>query len=363
MKLSVIDSQQSETVVPRISEYANTQNRVNAADFFSNHPFHVRMEGFSRRIWAPAQKGQQRETRWFYERARGQYADAQSKLTPAEQRRFKAEHPKPQMFTKTDLAKFENVWDDHPKWVNLGSQKNFARYATRIGAEWEKSSDGFNEFYFKRAIARGLVFRATERIVSAQPWYNGGYRANIVAYTLAMLSELARRRRACVDFLGVWNGQGPSAALEDAIAVVSGVVNEDIISPPAGISNISEWCKREACWTRIQTRIDDVEMLLPPVFYDRLLSIEDQAEEVRSAKQTQKVDNGIEAQRHVLAVPAGEWARLHEALIKKELLTPKEAGVLRIAMQIPAKLPTEKQCAILLDVLGRARAEGILVER
>ncbi len=32
------------------------------------------------------------------------------------------------MFTKTDLAKFENVWDDHPKWVNLGAQKNFARY-------------------------------------------------------------------------------------------------------------------------------------------------------------------------------------------------------------------------------------------
>ena len=51
------------------------------------------------------------------------------------------------------------------------------------------------------------------------------------------------------------------------------------------------------------------------------------------------------------------------ALIEKELLTPKEVGVLRIAMQIPAKLPTEKQCAILLDVLGRARAEGIVVER
>src|SRR3546814_12051828 len=50
LKLSVIDSLQSETVVPRISEYANTQNRVNAADFFSNHPFHVRMEGFSRQI-------------------------------------------------------------------------------------------------------------------------------------------------------------------------------------------------------------------------------------------------------------------------------------------------------------------------
>lgn len=76
MKLSVIDSNESEMIVPRISEYANTQNRVNAADFFSNHPFHVRMAEFSRRIWAPPQQGAQRETKWFYERARGQYIDS-----------------------------------------------------------------------------------------------------------------------------------------------------------------------------------------------------------------------------------------------------------------------------------------------
>lgn len=362
LKLSVIDSQQSETVVPKISEYANTQNRVNAADFFSNHPFHVRMEGFSRRIWAPAQKGVQRETRWFYERARGQYADAQSKLSTAEQRRFKAEHPKPQMFTKTDLAKFENVWDDHPRWVNLGAQKNFAQYAARIGREWGKSSDAFNEFYFKRIVARALIFRATERIVSGQPWYNGGYRANIVAYTLAMLGDIAKRRKESIDFLDIWNAQKVDPVLESAIAVVSRVVNEDIIAPPPGISNISEWCKKEACWTRIQARIEGVEKLLSPEFYDRLLSLNDQSAEVRSAKQTQKVDNGIEAQRHVLAVSAGEWARLHRALLEKELLTPKESGILKIAMQIPAKLPTEKQCAILLEVLRRGRAEGIVVD-
>lgn len=32
MKLSVISEEESESVVPRISEYANTQNRINAAD-------------------------------------------------------------------------------------------------------------------------------------------------------------------------------------------------------------------------------------------------------------------------------------------------------------------------------------------
>lgn len=363
MKLSVIDSLQSETIVPRISEYANTQNRVNAADFFSNHPFHVRMEGFSRRIWAPAQKGSQRETKWFYERARGQYADAQSKITSAEQRRFKVEHPKPQMFTKTDLAKFENVWDDHPRWVNLGSQKNFARYATRIGSEWDKSSDEFNEFYFKRAVARGLVFRAAERIVSAQPWYNGGYRANIVAYTLALLGEVAKLRKSRIDFLAIWNSQGIDDVLERSIVSASQVVNDDITKPTAGISNISEWCKREACWTRIQTRLSEVEKLLPPELADRLLSLEEQTTETRSARRTQRVDNGIEAQRHVLAVSALEWTRIHRALATKNLLTPKEVGILQVAMQIPAKVPTDKQCLILLEVFERARAEGIVATR
>lgn len=361
MKLSVIDSRQSEMVVPKISEYANTQNRVNAADFFSNHPFHVRMEGISRRIWAPAQKGAPRETRWFYERARGQYADAQSKLTPAEQRRFKAEHPKPQMFTKTDLAKFENVWDDHPRWVNLGSQKNFARYAARIGSEWEKSSDAFNEFYFKKAVARGLIFRATERIVSAQPWYNGGYRANIVAYTLAVLGEITKRRKQSIDFMGVWNSQLVDSVLESAIAVVSGMVNDDITRPPHGISNISEWCKKEACWTRIQARTEAIGNLLPQEFYDRLVSLDEQTAAVRSAKQTQRIDNGIEVQRKVLAVPAAEWARIHQWLLDRNLLTPKEDGVLKVAMQIPSRIPTEKQSLLLLGVLDKGRMEGVVV--
>jgi hypothetical protein len=359
MKLSVIDSEASEAVVPRISEYANTQNRVNAADFFSNHPFHVRMETFSRRLWAPAQQGSQRETRWFYERARGQYADAQSKLTVAEQKRFKAEHPKPQMFTKTDLAKFENVWDDHPKWVNLGAQKNFARYAFRIGKEWEKSSDGFNEFYFRRAIARGLIFRAAERVVSAQPWYND-YRANIVAYTLAILNEIAVRRGKALDFLRIWNMQGTGQLLNSTLAVIARAVNDDIIHPPQGISNIGEWCKKDACWTRLQALIDGIEQRLPQDFDDLLVSSEDQAIESKAAKQTQKIDNGIEAQRRVLQIPATEWKRLHDALSVKRLLNPKEVGVLNAAMQIPTKIPTEKQCAVLLETLEKGRLEGII---
>jgi hypothetical protein len=361
MKLSVIDSNESEIIVPKISEYANTQNKVNAADFFSNHPFHIRIEEYSRRIWAPALLGALRETKWFYERARGQYADAQNNLTAAEQKRFKTANPKLQMFTKTDLAKFENVWDEHPKWVNLGAQKNFAKYAQRIGKEWERSSDDFNEFYFRRAIARGLIFRATEKLVSEQPWYNGGYRANVVAYSIAVLGEISRRRNNALDFLLIWNNQGINKVLESTLGAIAKVVNDDITQPTAGVSNISEWCKKDACWSRIQTKIPEIEASLPDEFWGELISADEVAADAQSAKRTQKIDNGIDAQKQVLNIPALQWAYLSSVLSKKQLVTPKEVGVLSIATQIPKKIPTEKQSLVLLDILSKARAEGIEV--
>jgi len=359
MKLSVIDNEQSEIIVPKISEYANTQNRVNAADFFSNHPFHVRMADFSKRIWAPAQQGAQRETKWFYERARGQYIDAQSKLTSAEQKRFKLEYPKQQMFTKTDLAKFENVFDDHPKWVNLGGQKNFARYAQRIGQEWEKSSDNFNELYFKQAIARAILFRATEKLVSNQTWYNGGYRANIVAYTLAMLEEITKRKGLFVDFIRIWDCQSIDAILNEALEKISTAVNEDIIRPPQGISNISEWAKKESCWTRLVGECDKISKSLSEAFWNSLVSKDEVRSEEKSAKQVQKIDNGIEAQRHVIGITGNVWYELSKSMESRQLLTSKEIGIMKIAAQIPGKLPSEKQCVILMQLLEKAHQEGL----
>ena len=360
MKLSVIDSAESEMVVPRISEYANTQNRVNAADFFSNHPFHVRMAEFSRRLWAPARQGEQRETKWFYERARGQYLDAQSKLTVAEQKRFKAEYPKHQMFTKTDLAKFENVFDEQPRWVNLGSQKNFGRYAWRIGKEWEKSSEGFNELYFRRAIARGILFRATEQLVKDQPWYNGGYRANIVAYTLAMLGEVTRRKRTSVNYPRIWATQGLDEQLEQALSIISGAVNDDITQPPSGISNISEWCKREGCWTRLVEQATEISAMLPDSFWKSLSTADDNQHQAKTARQNQKIEDGIGLQTRVLEVPAAQWRRILSRGALEGLFTPKEMDILKIAEQIPNKIPTEKQSAVLIEILAKAKEERLI---
>jgi hypothetical protein len=359
MKLSVVDEEKSEEIVPKISEYANTQNKINAADFFSNHPYHVRMEEFSRRLWAPAQQGAQRETKWFYERARGQYADAQSKMTRAEKKRFQAEYPKSQMFKKTDLAKFENVWDDKPTRVNLGAQKNFAYYAERIGGEWDRDPNRFNEFYFKRAVARAIIFRKTEKLVSAASWYVGGYRANIVAYTIALLAQVCKKKQREFDFMQVWNQQEISAATTRALEISAKAAHDVITNPTGTVSNISEWAKKDACWIRVQSKIDHVISLIPDEFFSELMSVEEVQEETREAVKTQKIYNGIEAQKAVVEIPASTWSDILEQGRDKRLYSAKEIGILQVATQIPSKIPSEKQCFVLLDILEKAKLEAI----
>lgn len=361
MKLSVIDNERSEIVVPRISEYANTQNRVTAADFFSNHAFHVRMEDLSRRIWAPAQQGVQRETRWFYERVRGQYVDAQSKLTRGEQNRFCAEHPKSQMFTKTDLAKFENVFDDHPRWVNLGSQKNFARYATRIGKEWDKSSIVFNEFYFQRIIARAIIFRHAEKLVSQQAWYLGGYRANIVSYAIAAIGEVTMSSCGQLNWQRIWKKQEVYSSLDEALIVASRFVNEDIMNPPVGISNISEWCKKEACWTRIGARLGDLRCTLSADFFRDLTSAEEVKSEEKRGKKVQVLDDKIQSQVFVSGIPASTWRLVLDEGIRRKLLSQKEIDCLRIARQLPNKVPSSGQCLVIIAALDKLKDDGFLL--
>ena len=74
VKLSVIKNKQNfAEIVSRIAEYANTQNKVSISDLSSNTSFHIEFEKLSRSIWTQPVEGQPYQTRWFYERARGQY--------------------------------------------------------------------------------------------------------------------------------------------------------------------------------------------------------------------------------------------------------------------------------------------------
>ena len=240
MKISVIHSlEDMDEIVPRISRFANTQNKIQTADFSANDPFHRRIEDLSRTIWAPAIAGN-KPVNWFYERARGQYADALAReSTPKRKKEYKETHP---LFTKTDLAKYEYTWGQMPYYVSLGAQKNFNKFTVNLT---EKKSFIPDEAYYHALIAKAILYRQTTKLVQMQQY--GGYRANIVTYTLALLSYLTSQR---IDLEKIWKEQSLSTVLEREIVEISKVVHKIIVNPPGG-ANISEWCKREACWKKI----------------------------------------------------------------------------------------------------------------
>ena len=239
-KLSVIPPEQIDRIVPLISRYANNQNKVSEADFYANDPFHIHIEELSRTIWAPPVSGTNKQTKWFYERARGQYLDAKNREgTSARKRQFETIYPNMQKFTKTDLAKFENTWMQLPYLVSLGAQKNFIYFS--IGLK-ERGNIDINGDYFKGLIAKAILFKHTEKLIKEINY--GGYRANIVTYTLAWLSCYASQY---IDLDMIWKKQNIPLTLQEAIREVSVSVHRVITSPPDG-RNITEWCKNKECW-------------------------------------------------------------------------------------------------------------------
>lgn len=354
MKLSIVDHEKASEIVPKISEFANSQNRVSASDFFSNHPFHIRLEEFSRRLYAPSSDGRFRESKWFYERARGQYQDARGRLTQAGRRRFDLEHPRKQVFTKTDVAKFFNVWRDKPHIVSLGAQKNFADFAGFIGREWTKNANRFNEMYFREAVAKAIVFRSVERLITEQPWYQGGYRANVVAYTIAKLAHDVARRGEAINFEGIWRSQEISTGLRAAFAVSAEAVHDVIIEPPERMRNVTEWAKQQACWNRV-TRLD---LEWPEALEDELISAIERKEMKRAAVKEQRVLNGIEAQMIVVQAGSGLWDAVKSWGLSQRLITPRDAGILDVARSVPNKVPSEKQSVKAIEILRRLRDEG-----
>lgn len=166
MKLTEIsDYDLSQKIIPQISKCSNSQNKVSDADFFSNHEFNIRMQQASRRLYAPAVNGAQYETHWFFERSRGQYEQEQTKMTKAEQSKYKLQNPKEQKITKTDFAKIINSWYKLPHFVSMGAQKNFSKFADYIVEVWENKESTFNELYFCETISLAIMFIYIDKMV------------------------------------------------------------------------------------------------------------------------------------------------------------------------------------------------------
>lgn len=201
MKISVIkDKDNLSTIVPKISRFANTQSAVKKSDFNINEEFLVELEQRSREEWVLNSSGKP-VSKWFFERTRGQYLDkAKRQGSTKAENEFYAEYPKNQMFDKTSLSKFVMSWEQNPASVCKGGENNYGVFFDKM----KRNGAHFDKTRYQRTISKAILFKAIDALYGKDGIQLPGYKSNMVAYTMALLSLNSGR---ALNLDAVWEEQ------------------------------------------------------------------------------------------------------------------------------------------------------------
>lgn len=202
MKISVIKNKENlPDIVPKISRYANTQSAVKKSDFNINEEFLVELEQRSREEWVLNSSGNP-VSKWFFERTRGQYLDKAKRQSNGSktEREFYAEYPKNQMYDKTTLSKFMIAWDQNPASVCKGGENNYGIFFERM----KQAGIRFDKIRYHRTIAKVILFKAIDAYYGKDGIALPGYKSNMVAYTVSLLSYVSNK---ALDLDTIWREQ------------------------------------------------------------------------------------------------------------------------------------------------------------
>ncbi|MCM3401123.1 AIPR family protein [Cytobacillus oceanisediminis] len=233
-----------DEMISRISQYANTQNKINKSDLLANTRFMSDLEKFSRNIWIPAKDGRRPESKWYFERARGQYmVDINRRKRGKEQTDFKKQYPKDKVLTKVDLAKYFMSWEGYPHVSSKGGEEAFKKFMDLNKSFWSGSTqDKITLSVYQKLIARAIINQRVKEIVDEMKLR--GYKANVIYYTVAMLHHIYSEQ---IDLVGVWEEQSLSEKWDDIIRIIADKTLS-YLKESAGERNVTQWAKQEACW-------------------------------------------------------------------------------------------------------------------
>lgn len=331
MKLTILNKDDSE-LIHNISKYANSQNKVTAADLNSNHPFYIRIEDFSRKIYSPIINNQTYQTLWFFERARGQYDQPKMSKTKAERATYEKINPKSQKFTKTDLAKFLNASYMKPYDVSWGAEVNLTKFQVEMEKQWDKDKNVFNELFYKELIAKAILFKTIEKEISKQDWYiqNKAYRAQLVAYTFSKLVyEAQKNNNSELNYKAIWDKQFVCDYLVEEIGKISKLAFDVLYDVNRQYSNIGEYCKRKECWEILKAK----PYTLSEETIESLITKEEKKQENIIAKKEQKLNASVMVEIQIFNLGSDYWKNVLNKGIEQNILTTKDVDLLNCAIK------------------------------
>jgi hypothetical protein len=355
-KLIVLNPDRAEALVPDIARFANTQNQIQDSDFFSNSPFHIRMEGISKRLNAGPKAGAVATTRWFYERARGAYLNEKNRqTTAADQRKFEAIYPSQQVITKTAMATYYNAWDQKPHLVGRGLQKNFKSFAEEIAGKYatEAGQALYGDDFYKQIVGKAILYSRLQAMVSKAEWYESGYRANIVAYTVSRFAAELERRALDLNWSQIWRSQELTQPLENTLIAIAKQMLSVLTDESRAQKNVTEYAKSEIAWAKAKaTAVAFSDELIRELVSNGKAEIQERNKE---AKADGNLLNEVERLTYLLSVPKATWAEV--ATCPSLTISEKESDILTLLFSRGAI--SAKQATVIFGLIARAKLEGI----
>ena len=165
---------------------------------------------------------------------------------------------------------------------------------------------------------------------------------------------MRRNRGRAVDFQDIWHRQALPPAMKPALVAVAESVHDVLVAPPAGISNVTEWAKKQMCWKRVS----ELVIAWPRPFLGDLISTADRRDAVRSGRREQRELNTVEAQIAVVNAGPAFWSDALAWGTERGLLTPTEVGVLGVVADPAGRTPSERQASRAVAALSKLQSEG-----
>ncbi len=346
MKISVIrDAERDNEMVRQISFCANSQTAIKNSDFSANDPFLVDLEKFSREEWIP--NGNNKPvSKWYFERTRGQYLDQLAHLDGFEARQFRLTYPKQNKITKTDIAKYETTWQQRPYDACRGAEKNYQLFVADI----KREKPIINANYYKRIIAKGILFRTIDSIVKSKDL--GGYKANMNIYIMSALSFISNGN---LDLTYIWENQQVQGEVLMMISNLVPIVWNHIISgggDGSQSSNVGEWTKKPKCWNSLKYKLAGVgqlsdDMMQPETNDDGSYLNETQQKRIEEA----------EAVESTYWFALANWAKSHDLLTPMDRKAAFNFGTMKSRNK---KMASLKQAQYALQIIEKAKDLGFI---
>lgn len=245
MKISVIkDEEEYASIVKEIATSANSQSAIKRSDFLSGDEYLQALEKVSRTETNPMTN-----TRWYFERKRGQYRSELSSLFGYEKGLFSTTYPKTQILEKSDVARYALLWSMKPYLACKSKEMVAMSYFSNIRESADVNIDGK---YYRDIVSVALLYKEINGCVRENyiKLY-GSYCSKISYYVLSSIAYLTNQKLN-LDF--IWRNQKVQSGMRSIIKKLSALVNSHLFDKFR-----PQYPKEECCWTDLIMKLDGLE--------------------------------------------------------------------------------------------------------